>query len=161
MASIRKRRWGDGREAWVVDYIDQHGKRRLKTFSTRKAADEWRTTATHEVQQGTHTPASISKTVAEAWQEWIDDCEASGLEKSTVRQRGQHLNHQVRPFIGSIKLSNLTMPIIYDFDCKLRDAGQSLPMRRKVRRIECDHRCRCGSLATADRHRHIYGNAGQ
>jgi integrase len=41
--SIRKRTWktakGDAREAWVVDYVDQTGKRRLKTFKKKKEAD--------------------------------------------------------------------------------------------------------------------------
>jgi hypothetical protein len=36
MASIRKRKWGDGREAWVVDYKDQSGKRAIQTFAKRK-----------------------------------------------------------------------------------------------------------------------------
>jgi hypothetical protein len=38
MASIRKRVWtsrGIERSAWVVDYFDQRGKRRLKTFATK------------------------------------------------------------------------------------------------------------------------------
>ena len=55
MASIRKRTWTTGgkvKTAWVVDYFDQHGKRRLKTFETKKAADAWRVTAQHEVSQG-------------------------------------------------------------------------------------------------------------
>jgi integrase len=54
MASIRKRRFGPNkdREAWVVDYADQHGQRRLKTFSTKKDAVAWRTNALHEVQLG-------------------------------------------------------------------------------------------------------------
>ena len=33
MASVRKRTWTTGgkvKTAWVVDYFDQHGKRRLK-----------------------------------------------------------------------------------------------------------------------------------
>jgi integrase len=35
MASVRKRTWTTGgkvKTAWVVDYFDQHGRRRLKTF---------------------------------------------------------------------------------------------------------------------------------
>ena len=42
--AIRKRSWksGDGeKSAWVVDYNDQEGKRRLKTFATKRAADTW------------------------------------------------------------------------------------------------------------------------
>ena len=48
MASIRKRVWksrGAEHSAWVVDYRDQAGKRRLKTFATKKEADAWAVTA--------------------------------------------------------------------------------------------------------------------
>ena len=38
--SVRKRRWitrsGEEREAWVVDYVDQHGERHIETFARRK-----------------------------------------------------------------------------------------------------------------------------
>jgi hypothetical protein len=69
MGTIRKRSWpsGDGyKSAWVVDYVDQHGKRRLKTFAKRKGADDFIVKARHEVAQGTHTPDSASITVADA-----------------------------------------------------------------------------------------------
>ena len=134
MASIRKRKFGPNkdREAWVVDYVDQHGKRRLKTFPNKKSAEAWKTTALHEVQHGIHTPANVSKTVEEAWRLWLADCEASNLEFSTIRQRRQHLEHHVLPFIGRQRLSSLTMPVVYEFDVKLRDNGRSLAMRRKV-----------------------------
>jgi hypothetical protein len=59
------------RSAWIVDYFDQTGKRRLKTFATKKAADAWAITALHEVKQGTHTPSSTSVTVSEATERWI------------------------------------------------------------------------------------------
>ena len=50
--AVRKRRWttrGLERTAWVVDYTDVTGTRRLKTFDTKKAADAWSVTARHEV----------------------------------------------------------------------------------------------------------------
>ena len=41
--SVRKRQWQTGKgvaiEAWVVDYVDRAGKRRLKTFPRKKEAD--------------------------------------------------------------------------------------------------------------------------
>ena len=135
MASIRKRVWktkGVEKTAWVVDYADQAGKRRLKTFSTKKEADAWAVQARHEVSQGTHTPASISVTVAEAFDRWIERCDAEGLEHGTIVQRRQHLNLHVAPFIGREKLSTLTTPRIHQFDAELRTAGRSLAMRRKV-----------------------------
>jgi hypothetical protein len=52
MASIRKRTWNSGGEtktAWVVDYFDQDGKRRLKTFARRADAKEWSVTTLHDV----------------------------------------------------------------------------------------------------------------
>jgi hypothetical protein len=46
--------------------------RRLKTFATKKKAEDWKVTAQHEVQQGIHTPASTSKTVEEVWRLWLE-----------------------------------------------------------------------------------------
>jgi integrase len=135
MASIRKRTWkskGVEQTAWVVDYFDQAGARHLKTFKTKGAATDWMTTALHEVKQGTHTAASASIAVAECWRRWIDQCDADGLEFGTIRQRRQHLNLHVEPFIGREKLSDLTVPRIHQFDAALRKAGRSLAMRRKV-----------------------------
>jgi integrase len=135
MASIRKRNWtarGIEQSAWIVDYLDQSGKRHVRTFATKKEAEAWRIGALHEVQQGTHTPASASVTLAEVFERWIEHCEAEGLEHSTIKQRRQHLDLHLRPFIGARRLSELTMPAIHQFDAQLRKANRSLAMRRKV-----------------------------
>jgi len=135
MASIRKRTWtarGVERTGWLVDYRDQAGKRHVRTFATKKEAEAWRVVALHEVQQGTHTLASTSITLAEVFERWIEHCEAESLEHSTIKQRRQHLNLHVRPFIGAKRLSELTMPMIHQFDAQLRKASRSLAMRRKV-----------------------------
>jgi integrase len=64
--SVRKRKWktasGVENEAWVVNYTDQTGKRRLKTFE-KKNADDFGATARNEVRIGIHTPDSSSITV--------------------------------------------------------------------------------------------------
>jgi integrase len=136
MAKVKKRKWvtkqGEGREAWIVDYTDQQGTRRLKTFTTKKEADAWLVQARYEVKLGTHTAASTSKTLGEAWELWIADSEANGLEVSTVRQPRQLLTHHIKPFIGGMKLAELNTPLLYQFDDQLRAAGRSLAMRRKV-----------------------------
>jgi hypothetical protein len=55
--SVRKRIWttskGVEKEAWVVDYADQAGKRHLKSFAKKKAADSFAATAKVEVRAGT------------------------------------------------------------------------------------------------------------
>jgi integrase len=135
MASIRKRTWtskGIEKSAWVVDYFDQTGVKRRKTFATKKAAVDWSTTALHEVKQGIHTPASLSVTISRAGELWVDECEAEGLERSTIRQRRQHLNLHINRYLGGVRLSELTTPSIYNFDAQLRAAGTSLAMRRKI-----------------------------
>jgi integrase len=135
MASIRKRHWisrhGE-RTAWVVDYFDQAGKRHLRSFKTRKEADNWKATALFEVKQGTHTSASASITVIDCWERWLDHCRAEGLEFGTIKQRDQHLKLHVTPFIGREKLSNLTTLHVHQFDAELRAKGRSGSMRRKV-----------------------------
>ena len=88
--------------------------------------------ALHEVQLGTHTRASASKTVAETWQLWLTQCEADNLEFGTIRGRRQHLKVHAEPHIGHLRLSDLTTPLLYDFDTKLRDNGRSVAMRRKI-----------------------------
>src|ERR1700722_3462960 len=68
--SIRKREWttakGEARTAWGVDYADQGGQRRLKTFARKKDADAFAATAKVEIRSGIHTADSASVTIAEA-----------------------------------------------------------------------------------------------
>jgi integrase len=135
MATIRKRQWQVGgveRSAWICDYADQGGRRHIKTFETKRAAERWSIEALHQVAAGTHTPASESITVGEAFRRWIEHCEKKGLEFSTLRQRRQHLRLHVEPFLGNVKLSDLTLPRVHRFNDQLRDNGRSLAMRRKI-----------------------------
>ena len=41
--SVRRRQWispsGESKEAWIVDYRDQHGSRHIKTFAKKRDAD--------------------------------------------------------------------------------------------------------------------------
>src|SRR5579885_316083 len=135
MASIRKRTWksaGEVKTAWVADYFDQTGKRHIKTFSTKKAADSWLVTARDEVQKGIHTPASTSITVEQAGEDWISQGETDGLERSTLRQYRQHLDYHIKPLVGSVKLAELTAAVVQDFRNRLISEGRSRVMAKKV-----------------------------
>jgi integrase len=59
MAKVKERTWttknGETRTAWIADYRDQQGVRRLKTFQRKKDADAWLDQAKVEIRQGTHT----------------------------------------------------------------------------------------------------------
>jgi integrase len=134
--SVRKRTWTTGKgvekSAWVVDYTDGKGARRLKSFKLKKEADAFASTAAVEVREGTHVADSASVTVEKAAKFWITSGEAAGLERSTINQRQRHLDHHIIPFIGQTLLSRLTIPTIRDFEDKLRSEGRSPAMIKKV-----------------------------
>jgi integrase len=135
VASVRKRTWKTGaavKTAWVADYFDQAGKRRLKTFDTRKAADAWLVNARHEVSQGIHTPASTSITVAEAGDLWHEQGQTDGLEPSTLMQYRQHLEFHIKPLIGAAKLAELSPGMVQSFRNDLIRQGRSRVMAKKV-----------------------------
>ena len=137
MASIRKRKWisgGDEKTAWVVDYKDQEGKRVLKTFATKRGADAFRTEMGYEVSRGTHTPASASITVAQAGEEWIKEGETADepLERSTLREYRNHLRLHIKPFLGMIKLSDLSVVTVKNFRNHLLEKGCSKAMAKKA-----------------------------
>ena len=102
--AIRKRSWKSGGEvkvAWVADYVDQHGTRRLRTFRTRKVAAAWLVQASHQVASGTHTADSVSIAVGEAADLWLERCEAEQLERSTMSQYRGHARLHIKPLLGA------------------------------------------------------------
>ena len=107
--SIRKREWttarGELKTAWVVDYADQGGRRRLKTFSTKKASDAFAASAKIEIRAGIHTADSASVTINDAGAFWLATAENAGLEPTTIVQYRQHLRLHIEPLLGSIRLS--------------------------------------------------------
>lgn len=134
--SVRKREWtspkGERKTAWVVDYLDTTGKRRLKTFKLKKEADKFAATASVEVREGVHVADSASVTVEKAGALWLSSGENAGLERSTVNQRKSHLEHHIVPLIGQTLLSRLTVPAVREFEDKLRAEGRSPAMVKKV-----------------------------
>ncbi|TAL34944.1 MAG: site-specific integrase [Phenylobacterium sp.] len=134
--SVRKRQWttakGEAREGWVVDYIDAKGTRRLKTFGRKREADSFAATAAVEVREGVHVADSASVTVKAAGAMWVTTAEAAGLERTTLAQYGQHKRLHIDPFIGSWKLSSLSIPSIREFEDRLRAEGRSPAMIRKI-----------------------------
>lgn len=134
--SIRKRTWksgkGEEKTAWVVDYVDTGGKRRLKTFDKKKEADQFAATAKVEVREGVHVADSASTTVAKAGKLWVISAQNSALERSTVKQRSTHLEIHIKPFIGELLLSKLTVPVVREFEDRLKREGRSPVMVKKI-----------------------------
>jgi integrase len=135
--SVRKRTWknanGSQGEAWVVNYTDRAGTRRLKSFKKKRDADAYHNQVGVDVRAGIHTADSRSVTVAEAGKLWIDTATNAGLERTTLEQYDQHLDYHIVPLIGGTKLSQLTVPAVRAFEDRLAK-GRSPAMVHKVLR---------------------------
>jgi integrase len=139
LAKVRKRTWttktGE-RIAWVADYFapgpDGKKRRHTKTFPTKKEANAWLAHTVVEIKQGTHTPAHLSPTVLEAGEAWVAQAEADGLERSTVCQYRQLLGLHIRPFLGHVKLAELTPGAVQSFRNVLVRNGRSRVMADRI-----------------------------
>ncbi|MFG1416994.1 tyrosine-type recombinase/integrase [Xanthobacter sp. V0B-10] len=147
--SVRKRSWktskGVLKQAWVADYVDQSGKRHIKSFERKKDAEAYQAAARVEVSAGTHTADSTSITVAEAAALWLETARQNGLEPATIDAYRQHVNLHINPFIGRVKLSQLTIAGVREFEDHLQKGDEpgldpstpprprSQPMVRRVR----------------------------
>jgi integrase len=131
--SVRKRTWvnndGTQTESWIVDYVDQAGRRHTKNFDRKRNADAFHATVNVDVRRGLHVPDSQSIMVAEAARLWLETTE--GLERSTRTQYRQHIDLHIVPLIGAVKLSQLTVPMVRAFEDKLA-VDRSPAMVRKI-----------------------------
>ena len=112
--TVRKRQWstrkGKSKTAWVANYSDQHGKRHLKTFSTKRAADGWLTKTKLEIGDGAHRANGANTTVADAARLWLTRCAADGLERGSLEQYRTHWTLYIKPRLGDYRLAQLTPP---------------------------------------------------
>jgi integrase len=131
--SVRKRSWvnndGTQSESWIVDYVDQAGRRHTKNFERKRDADAYHSTVNVDVRRGLHVPDSQSIVVAEAARLWLET--TAGLERSTRTQYQQHIDLHIVPLIGAVKLSQLTVPMVRTFEDKLA-VDRSPAMVRKI-----------------------------
>lgn len=134
--SIRKREWttpkGEQKSAWVVDYVDAKGKRRLKTFAKKKEADAFSAKASIEVREGVHVADSATVTVEEAAKLWMTSVRASSLERSSVEDYERTVRLHITPFIGALKLTALNTVRLRAFEDELREAGRSAFMTKRT-----------------------------
>jgi integrase len=133
--AIRQRTWewkGKQRSAWIVDYFDLKRKRRLKTFRTKKEAEDFNATTRIDKKRGTHVADSDSITIAEAGALWIATGKENGLVESSIRQCRQHLDLHIKPLVGGTKLSKFTVPAVRIFESDLRTKGRSTALTKKI-----------------------------
>lgn len=138
--SIRKRRWktskGEWREAWQLDYVDQHGDRQRKNFEKKADAVAYETTVRAQVRDGTHVAPNRDVTLKDAADIWIKAVKAGRgdrppAERSTVRQYEYHVTTHLVPMLGTVKLGQLNQARVMAFRDELLEK-LSRPLAKKV-----------------------------
>jgi len=133
--SVRKRTWGNGKTAWIVDYA-VHGVRERKHFPNKKAADAFRIAIEGKVAVGTYRPGKV--TVAQACEAFLANCEARNrrdermTRKMLAVYRGHVGNYIAADPVGALRLAQFTTRAVAEFRDRLRTAGMSVPTTRKV-----------------------------
>ena len=102
--SVRRRQWvspmGEPKEAWIVDYVDQHGDRHIKTFAKKRDADAHHAIVGVAVRAGTHTADSKSVTVAKAAELWLEQLRGRRAGAHDARRLPQHVELHIVPMLG-------------------------------------------------------------
>lgn len=111
MASVSKRTWtykAVEKEAWVVRYSDQRGKRRLKTFDKKKDADKYRNKVEVEIEKGEHIADADTSTVKVVAEAYVRHCEerlrAGTIGRSHYNKIATAVKKYIVPFFGNRKL---------------------------------------------------------
>jgi integrase len=138
--SIRKRTWTTSkgpREAWVVDYSTFDAKsgqriRSLRTFLLKRDAEAFAADTHVDIRKGIHVPQSTSLTVAQAGDKWIRRCQDDNLESTSIERNEQHLRLHIKPFIGHLRLPQVTVPAVREFQAMLKKKDRSDAMVRGV-----------------------------
>lgn len=134
--SIRKRSWtttkGAEKSAWIVDYCDDKGVRRQKTFARQADAKAWRDRTGVQLQEGTHVADRATVTVGRAAELWLESCGSAGLERTTTDAYRSHVTYHIKPLIGSTLLSRISVPAVRAFEDEMRKSGRSLTTIKRV-----------------------------
>ena len=131
--SIRKRILkGTGRLRWVCDYVDQHSRRRHKTFNSESDAKTFMKRADVDILDGVHVADRATVSVQAACWLWAKAGQQVGLERTTIDQRLQHVEHHIVPYFGRTKLTKVTIREVRAFQAWMHDNNRSGAMVRKI-----------------------------
>lgn len=83
--------------------------RRAKLFAKKAAANDHMATLRVDMNDGVHVAKSKVVTVAEFGKEFLQTCRALKLEQTTIDGYEQHLRDHINPGLGSVRLPDLTV----------------------------------------------------
>lgn len=103
---------------YEVDFRDQNRKRIQKTFTTKKAADEFYTESHTQIRQGSFVRESKA-TIAEKADEWLARKKATkGYRYGTLQNWGIHIKDYIKPELGDLPIQRATIKDCEDASLK-------------------------------------------
>ena len=129
MSCITRRR---GR--YVIDFYDQHGKRRWKTMkkdATRKEAIEYLGDIEKKIRHGSFIPNKALPYFTEIADQWLSSKEPN-IRHSTYDQYQGHLKCHLKPYFKKAKIHQITFDSIEKFKKHSLDCGVSIPTLKKI-----------------------------
>ncbi len=128
MACIRERR-----NRLVIDFYDQHGKRRWKTLkegTTKRAARKTLREIENDIEKGSYiAPTEVPgfSTIADTWL----TIKKPNIRHSTHLQYQGHVENHLKPYFGITQINKLNYDSIERFIKHCQDKGMSTPMLKK------------------------------
>ena len=106
--SLGRRLCRPGRQEATQDVRKEEGRGQFRGDGQRRNS-RWRS----------HGRQRQQVTIAEAGNLWLETGEQAGLERTTLDAYRQHLRLHIDPYLGKAKLSQLSAPMVRDFEDKL------------------------------------------
>jgi integrase len=138
MACITKKKYKDRttrklRETFVIDFYDQHGKRRLKTLppgTTKKEARKILHDTLKEVEHGIFLPDRRVPTFKEVADQWLA-YKKMNIREHTYESYLGHVENNLKPFFGETKITRINYRSITKFAAHEDERGASVHHLRK------------------------------
>lgn len=115
---------------WVVDYRDVTGRRRRKTFATKKSAERAERHYLSERDEG-RLPEVVTPTLADFIPEWTAETR-SALRHNTWRNYATHVDRHILPVLGNVRIAQIDSRRLQQFVAGLAEGGMSPMMIRRV-----------------------------
>jgi len=124
------------RGKWVLDYYDQHGKRRWETTQgNRKEAMELLGQRLLEIGRGDYlAPTDRKVPFAEFAVQWLSNRE-SKIRPATIEQYQNHINRHLVPYFGTVLVGRIDLPLVNAYNShkdQKREAAKALEDKAKA-----------------------------
>jgi integrase len=113
----------------VIDFYDQHGKRRLKTLkegTTRKEAKKILREIEHQIERGAYLPREGIPTFEQVAGDWLK-YKKPNIRHSTYEQYHGHVENHLKPYFGATKITRINFDSVERFMFHATDEKKIIP----------------------------------